>query len=133
MKDENIYETTVPGSFELPLAARFLALSRQCDVVVCLGCLIKGETMHFEYISEAVAHGLMDVRSTSSTNNSSGSSSSCSSNSNCSSGSCTSPSSSSISNSSISSSSPSSDGSTRVSRRMSKQKEKLSLTYWRAG
>jgi 6,7-dimethyl-8-ribityllumazine synthase len=62
VKPENIYASTVPGAFELPLATRFLALSRQCDVIITLGCLIKGETMHFEYISEAVAHGLMDVR-----------------------------------------------------------------------
>lgn len=61
VKDANIYDTTVPGSFELPLAARFLAMSRQCDVVITLGCLIKGETMHFEYIAEAVSKGLMDV------------------------------------------------------------------------
>ncbi len=66
VKDANIYDTTVPGSFELPLAARFLALSRQCDVVITIGCLIKGETMHFEYIAEAVAKGLMDVRTSSS-------------------------------------------------------------------
>jgi 6,7-dimethyl-8-ribityllumazine synthase len=62
VKDANVYDATVPGSFELPLAARFLALSRQCDVVITIGCLIKGETMHFEYIAEAVAKGLMDVR-----------------------------------------------------------------------
>lgn len=62
VKDANVYDATVPGSFELPLAARFLAMSRQCDVVIAIGCLIKGETMHFEYISEAVAKGLMDVR-----------------------------------------------------------------------
>jgi len=62
VKDANIYDTTVPGSFELPLAARFLAMSRQCDVVITIGCLIKGDTMHFEYIAEAVTKGLMDVR-----------------------------------------------------------------------
>ena len=61
VKDENVYDATVPGSFELPLATRFLAMSRQCDVVIAIGCLIKGETMHFEYISESVAKGLMDV------------------------------------------------------------------------
>ena len=61
VKDANIYDTTVPGSFELPLAARFLAMSRQCDVVITIGCLIKGDTMHFEYIAEAVTKGLMDV------------------------------------------------------------------------
>lgn len=43
MKDENIFETTVPGSFELPLAARFLALSGTVDAIVATGVLIKGE------------------------------------------------------------------------------------------
>jgi 6,7-dimethyl-8-ribityllumazine synthase len=48
----------VPGSFELPSAARHAAASGRCDAVVCLGCLIKGETPHFEFIAAAVAHGL---------------------------------------------------------------------------
>jgi 6,7-dimethyl-8-ribityllumazine synthase len=43
VKEENIFETTVPGSFELPLAARFLALSGTVDAIVCAGVLIKGE------------------------------------------------------------------------------------------
>lgn len=51
---DNIFETSVPGSFELPMAARFLALSGTVDAIVCIGVLIKGETMHFEYISDAV-------------------------------------------------------------------------------
>jgi 6,7-dimethyl-8-ribityllumazine synthase len=52
--EANIFETSVPGSFELPLAARFLALSGTVDAIVCIGVLIKGETMHFEYIADAV-------------------------------------------------------------------------------
>jgi 6,7-dimethyl-8-ribityllumazine synthase len=48
----------VPGAFELPIAARHAAQSGQFDAVVCLGCLIRGETPHFEYIASAVAHGL---------------------------------------------------------------------------
>ena len=48
----------VPGSFELPPAARQAAASGRYDAVVCLGCLIKGETPHFEIIASAVAHGL---------------------------------------------------------------------------
>jgi len=48
----------VPGAFELPLAAQHAAESGRFDAVVCLGCLIRGETPHFEYISSAVAHGL---------------------------------------------------------------------------
>lgn len=48
----------VPGAFEIPLAAQHAAESGRFDAVVCLGCLIRGETPHFEYISSAVAHGL---------------------------------------------------------------------------
>lgn len=51
----------VPGAFELPLAARAAAASGQYDAVVCLGCLIRGETPHFDYIASAVAHGLTDA------------------------------------------------------------------------
>jgi 6,7-dimethyl-8-ribityllumazine synthase len=51
----------VPGAFEIPLAAQRAAESGAFDAVVCLGCLIKGETMHFEYIAEAVSHGIMRV------------------------------------------------------------------------
>jgi 6,7-dimethyl-8-ribityllumazine synthase len=48
----------VPGAFEIPSAARRAAESGQVDAVVCLGCLIRGETPHFEYISSAVSHGI---------------------------------------------------------------------------
>lgn len=48
----------VPGAFELPLAAQHAAESGRFDAIVCLGCLIRGETPHFEYISSAVSHGL---------------------------------------------------------------------------
>lgn len=58
----NIFETEVAGSFELPYAARLLALSGTVDAVVCTGVLIKGETMHFEYISDAAVSGLMSVQ-----------------------------------------------------------------------
>ena len=59
--EDNIFETSVPGSFELPMAARFLALSGTVDAIICCGVLIKGETMHFEYISDAVAKGIMNI------------------------------------------------------------------------
>ena len=59
--DANIFETSVPGAFELPLAARFLALSGTVDAIICAGVLIKGDTFHFEYISEAVSSGIMSV------------------------------------------------------------------------
>ena len=49
----------VPGAFEIPLAAKRLGESGEYDAIVCLGCLIKGDTMHFEYIADATAHGIM--------------------------------------------------------------------------
>ena len=51
----------VPGAFELPLAARVAAAGARYDAVVCLGCVIRGETPHFEYISSAVAHAIAEV------------------------------------------------------------------------
>jgi 6,7-dimethyl-8-ribityllumazine synthase len=48
----------VPGAFEIPLAAQRAAETGQFDAVVCLGCLIRGGTPHFEYIASAVAHGI---------------------------------------------------------------------------
>ena len=48
----------VPGAFELPQAAERVAETGEWDAVVCLGCLIRGETPHFEYIAQAVAHGI---------------------------------------------------------------------------
>jgi 6,7-dimethyl-8-ribityllumazine synthase len=51
----------VPGAFEIPLMARGLAASGQFNAVVCLGCLIKGDTMHFEYIASATTQGIMDA------------------------------------------------------------------------
>ena len=62
VSEENIFETQVPGAWELPSAARFLALSGRVDAIVCVGCLIKGDTLHFEHIAEAVASGLMSVQ-----------------------------------------------------------------------
>ena len=52
---------SVPGAYEVPQAARTAAATGAYDAVVCLGCLIRGETPHFEYISEAVAHGIMSA------------------------------------------------------------------------
>jgi 6,7-dimethyl-8-ribityllumazine synthase len=51
----------VPGAFEIPLTAKRLAESKRFDAVICLGCLIKGDTMHFEYIAAAASQGIMDV------------------------------------------------------------------------
>jgi len=51
----------VPGSFEIPLAAKKAAQSRKFDAIVALGCVVRGETAHFEYISSAVSHALQQV------------------------------------------------------------------------
>ena len=60
-KDENIHTIQVPGSFELPAGARILAGKHNPDAVICLGCVIKGETNHNEYINQAVANGLVNL------------------------------------------------------------------------
>jgi 6,7-dimethyl-8-ribityllumazine synthase len=51
----------VPGAFELPLAARKLAASGRYDAVVALGCVIRGDTPHFEYVAGAAARGLLQA------------------------------------------------------------------------
>lgn len=59
---DDIVEMQVPGSFELPLAARFMSMAQKVDAVVCLGVLIKGDSEHYEYIASAVSKGIMDVQ-----------------------------------------------------------------------
>jgi len=51
----------VPGAFELPLAARQFALTGEVDAVVALGCVIRGDTAHFEYVAGECTRGLMRV------------------------------------------------------------------------
>lgn len=59
---KNITILNVPGAFELPFAAKEVINSGYCySAIICIGCLIKGDTMHFEYISEAVSKGIMDL------------------------------------------------------------------------
>ncbi len=58
---ENIEYYQVPGSFELSLGAQRLAQRKDIDAVICLGCVIQGETRHFEFICNAVAAGLTEV------------------------------------------------------------------------
>jgi 6,7-dimethyl-8-ribityllumazine synthase len=58
---ENIHTVQVPGAFELTAAARMLVQSKKLDAVICLGCVIKGETAHNEYINNAVAQGLTQL------------------------------------------------------------------------
>ncbi|MBS1950853.1 MAG: 6,7-dimethyl-8-ribityllumazine synthase [Cytophagales bacterium] len=60
-KKSHILRHNVPGSFELPLAAQQLAEQKNIDAVICLGCVIQGDTPHFDYICQAVAYGIMKV------------------------------------------------------------------------
>jgi 6,7-dimethyl-8-ribityllumazine synthase len=60
-KEENIYTKYVPGSFELPLGAQFMAEYENVDAVIALGCVIQGETRHFDYICEGVTQGIKDL------------------------------------------------------------------------
>jgi 6,7-dimethyl-8-ribityllumazine synthase len=50
-----------PGSFEVPLVAKRVIATQKPDAVICLGVVIKGETAHFEYVCEPVAHALMEI------------------------------------------------------------------------
>ena len=61
VRDEDLTVVRVPGAFEIPAAALRLAESDLYDAIICLGCLIKGDTMHFEYIAEAASHGIAQV------------------------------------------------------------------------
>jgi 6,7-dimethyl-8-ribityllumazine synthase len=61
VSEDEIYEIDVPGTFELPMAANMVIKQKSPDAVICLGCVIKGQTRHDEYISQAVSKGLMDV------------------------------------------------------------------------
>lgn len=58
---ENIICKEVPGSFELTLGAQYLAEFTEVDAIICLGCVIQGETRHFDFICDAVAKGITDL------------------------------------------------------------------------
>lgn len=60
-KKKNIIRKNVPGSFELPLGALRMAEQKSIEAVIALGCVIQGETPHFDFISQAVALGIMEV------------------------------------------------------------------------
>jgi 6,7-dimethyl-8-ribityllumazine synthase len=59
--DDNIIVRHVPGSFELTLGAQFLAEYDDLDAVICLGCVIQGETPHFTYICQGVTQGITQL------------------------------------------------------------------------
>ncbi len=57
----NIIRKNVPGSFELPLAAQWEAEKKDIAAVICLGCVIQGDTPHFDYVCQGVSYGIMKV------------------------------------------------------------------------
>ncbi len=58
---ENIIRWNVPGSFELVYGAQRMIVTQNVDVVITIGCVIKGETMHFEFVCEGVTQGIKDL------------------------------------------------------------------------
>ena len=59
--ESNITILEVPGTFELSNAAAIAAASKKYDAIICLGCVIQGETRHFDFICQAVANGITEV------------------------------------------------------------------------
>lgn len=57
-REENIVSVDVPGSFELTAGARLLAKRAKVDAVICLGCVIQGDTPHFDYVCQGVTQGI---------------------------------------------------------------------------
>ncbi len=62
LKVTRTVEVEVPGCFEIPLAAQYLATSGQVDAVVCIGAVIRGETTHYELVSQECGHGVQQVQ-----------------------------------------------------------------------
>lgn len=60
-KAENIITKTVPGAFELTLGAQYMAELGQVDAIICIGCVIQGDTKHFDFICDAVAKGITNL------------------------------------------------------------------------
>lgn len=61
VKGENIIIKSVPGAFELSLGAQYMAQISNIDAVIVLGCVIMGDTPHFDYICQSVSYGITEV------------------------------------------------------------------------
>lgn len=59
--EESLIEAWVPGAFELPLAAQQIAETKKFDAIVCLGCVIRGATTHYDYVCNEAAKGIAKV------------------------------------------------------------------------
>ncbi len=60
-KTNYIKTAYVPGSFELPLGAQLMIEKHKPDAVICIGCVIQGETRHFEFLCQSISQGIKDV------------------------------------------------------------------------
>lgn len=61
VKDKNITVVWIPGAYELPLIAKVLAMSHKYDAIIALGAVIRGLTMHFEFISRQCSSSISDI------------------------------------------------------------------------
>ena len=61
VKEANVHTVQVPGAFELPAGARLISQKEKLDAVICIGCVIKGETPHNDYINQSVANALQTM------------------------------------------------------------------------
>ena len=61
VQDADVVVFRVPGAFEIPVTALRAARTGRFDAIICIGCLIKGDTMHFEYIASAACNGIADA------------------------------------------------------------------------
>ena len=60
-KEEKILKKYVPGTVELTLGAQLMAGLSELDAIICLGCVIQGETKHFDYVCHSVTHGVTEL------------------------------------------------------------------------
>lgn len=61
VRESNLLIYRVPGTFELPTAAQMMLRQRNLDAIICIGCVIQGETRHFDFICNAVSNGITRV------------------------------------------------------------------------
>jgi len=57
--ERQIETVRVPGAFELPIAAKKLAATGRCDSIICIGCVLRGETSHYDYVASETARGIL--------------------------------------------------------------------------
>jgi 6,7-dimethyl-8-ribityllumazine synthase len=57
-EEKQIEIVRVPGSFEIPIAAKKLASTGRCDAIICIGCVLRGETSHYDYVAGETSRGI---------------------------------------------------------------------------